>query len=141
MIVIGPDIPKDQRSNADVYLQDVMASALELAGVEKPNYVEFNSLIPLAKGLAEKGNYDAIYGCYTNAQRMIRKDGYKLIAYPKAEITLLFDVQNDPLEMNDLSGKAEYGELKQTMFNELLDLQAAMEDTTDLKSVFTNLAL
>ena len=141
MIVIGPDIPKNQRSNADVYLQDVMASALELAGVEKPNYVEFNSLIELAKGLADKGNYDAIYGCYTNAQRMIRKDGYKLIAYPKAKVTLLFDIQNDPLEMNDLSEKAEYGELKQTLFNELLDLQAAMEDTTDLKPVFPNLVL
>lgn len=141
MIVIGPDIPKNQRSDADVYLQDVMASALELAGVEKPDFVEFNSLIDLAKEPAKSGNYDAIYGCYTNAQRMIRKDGYKLIVYPIAEVTLLFDMLNDPLELNNLSGKAKYGELRQTLFNDLLNLQAAMDDTTDLKPAFPNLVL
>ena len=141
MIVIGPNIPKNQRSDADVYLQDVMASALELAGVEKPDFVEFNSLIDLAKEPSKSGNYEAIYGCYTNAQRMIRKDGYKLIVYPKAEVTLLFDMLNDPLELNNLNGKAKYGELRQTLFNDLLNLQAAMDDTTDLKPVFPNLIL
>ncbi len=141
MIVIGPDIPKNQQSDADVYLQDVMASALELAGVEKPDFVEFNSLITLAKGNADKGNYDAIYGCYTDAQRMIRKDGYKLIVYPKAETTLLFDMINDPLELNNLSGEEKHNELKQNLFNDLLELQVGMGDTTDIKSVFPKLAL
>lgn len=141
MIVIGPDIPKNQQSDADVYLQDVMASALELAGVEKPDFVEFNSLVALAKGNADKGNYDAIYGCYTNAQRMIRKDGYKLIVYPKAETTLLFDMVNDPLELNNLSGDENRNKLKQTLFNDLLELQVGMGDTTDIKSIFPKLAL
>jgi len=141
LIVIGPEIPKNQQADADVYLQDIMASALELAGVTKPHFVEFNSLIDLAKGNAKKSNYESIYGCYTNAQRMIRKDGYKLIAYPKAEVILLFDMQNDPLELTNLNGIAAYGELQQTMFNELLHLQDFMEDTVDIKPAFPNLVL
>ncbi len=141
MIVIGPDIPKNQKSNTDVYLQDVMASALELAGAEKPGYVEFNSLIDLAKNKTLKGKYNAIYGCYTDAQRMIRKDGYKLIVYPKAETTLLYDMKNDPLELNDLNGEEQYSDIKKSLFNDLLNLQTDMEDTTDLKSVFPNMVL
>lgn len=140
MIVIGPDIPKNERSIADVYLQDVMASALELAGVVKPDFVEFNSLVNLAKNRSASGNYDAIYGCYTDAQRMIRKDGYKLIVYPKAEATLLFDLDNDPLEITNLTEDAAYEDLKKSMFRELLALQTTMGDTTDIQSVFPNLA-
>lgn len=139
MIVIGPDIPKNKQADADVYLQDVMASALDLAGVEKPEFVEFNSLIDLAKGNAEKGNYGAIYGAYTDAQRMIRKDGFKLIVYPKAKTTLLFDMNNDPLELNNLSEIKEHDALKQTLFRDLLKLQDSMGDTTELKSVFTDM--
>ncbi len=141
MIVVGPDIPKNQKNDTDVYLQDLMASALNLAEIKKPNHVEFNSLINLAKGTSNRGNYDAIYGCYKNAQRMIRKDNYKLIVYPKAEVTLLFDMQNDPLEMNDLSNEKQYIDLKKTLFNDLVALQKTMDDTTDIKSVFPNLLL
>ncbi len=139
MIVIGPDIPKNQKNDTDVYLQDLMASALNLAEIKKPEYVEFNSLINIAKGISSKGNYDAIYGCYTNAQRMIRKDDFKLIVYPKAKITLLFDMKNDPLEMDDLSDEKQYIDLKKTLFNDLVALQNSMGDTTDIKSVFPNL--
>ncbi|MCG8306872.1 MAG: sulfatase-like hydrolase/transferase [Cytophagales bacterium] len=141
MIVAGPDIPQNKRSGADVYLQDIMASVLEIAGIEKPQYVEFNSFIDLATGKASESHYEAIYGCYTDAQRMIRKDGFKLIAYPKAEVIRLFDLQNDPLEMNDLIGNEEFGELKQTLFNDLLNLQERMKDTVDLKEAFPNLVL
>ena len=141
MIVIGPDIPKNQKSSADVYLQDIMASTIDLAGIQKPKFVEFNSFIDIATGKRESTHYDAIYGCYTNAQRMIRKDGFKLIVYPKAEATLLFDMENDPLEMTDLNGKKEHGERLQTMFNDLLNLQQEMNDSVDLKPAFPNLVL
>jgi len=141
MIVVGPNIPKNKKTNVDVYLQDVMASTLDIAGIKKPEFVQFNSMIDIATEKREKSYYGAIYGCYTDAQRMIRKNGYKLIVYPKAEATLLFDMESDPLEMNDLNGEKEYGELKQTMFNDLLDLQKAMEDSVDIKAAFPNLVL
>ena len=36
MMVLGPDIPKGKKIDVDVYLQDIMATSLELAGIEKP---------------------------------------------------------------------------------------------------------
>ena len=136
MIILGPDLPKDKKVDVDVYLQDIMATALDIAGVEKPAYVEFNSLLPLAKGKQTKSNYDAIYGAYVNYQRMIRKDGFKLIAYPNANKVLLFDLKKDPLEMNDLSEKPEYSAKVKELFDDLLKLQKDMDDTFDLTKLY-----
>ncbi len=136
MIIIGPNLPSNKKVDADVYLQDIMATTLDIAGAEKPEYIEFNSLLPLAKGEQTKSNYDAIYGCYINYQRMIRKDEYKLIAYPKANKVLLFDLKNDPKEMYDLSDNKKYADRKKQLFDDLLKLQTEMNDTLDLKPLF-----
>jgi arylsulfatase A-like enzyme len=136
LIILGPDLPKNKKIDADVYLQDVMATALDIAGVQKPVYIEFNSLMPLAKGEQTKSNYDAIYGAYVNFQRMIRKDGFKLIAYQNANKVLLFDLKKDPLEMNDLSEKPEYASKVKEMFDDLLKLQKNMDDDLDLKPLY-----
>jgi len=48
MVVVGKDIPKGKKVDADIYLQDVMATSLELAGAKKPDYLEFNSFLDLA---------------------------------------------------------------------------------------------
>ncbi len=136
MIVIGPDIPKNEKRDMDVYLQDIMASALDVAGVEKPVYVEFSSLMAQAKGEQKESNYDAIYGGYRDLQRMIRKDNFKLIVYPAAKKLLLFDMKNDPLEMSDLSDIEKYQDLKKELFLGLLELQKQMNDEVDLSKVF-----
>jgi arylsulfatase A-like enzyme len=141
MIMIGPDIPKNGSTDADVYLQDIMATSIELAGIEKPEFVGFNSMLSIAKGERQDSYYDAIYSCYTNAQRMIRKDGFKLIVYPKAEVIRLFDLENDPLEMQDLNGNEAFAEIKQNLFNDLLNLQENMKDSVDIKPSFPNMVL
>jgi len=132
LMVVGPDIPKNMQSNADVYLQDIMATSLELAGIPKPQFVEFNSFLDLIQGRRTVSHYDAIYGCYTNAQRMVRTAGYKLIAYPEVPVLLLYDVKNDPLEIHDLSGDPAYDTLKRSLFSELINLQQNMMDTADI---------
>ncbi|MFV0377956.1 MAG: sulfatase-like hydrolase/transferase [Mangrovibacterium sp.] len=139
LMVIGPDLPKGKKEDSDVYLQDIMATSLELAGITKPDYVEFKSFLKLAKGETNEGNYPAIYGCYKDLQRMIRADGYKLIVYPKVPKILLFDLTADPLEMNDLSEKPEFKEKVKTMFNRLVQLQQEMDDELDLKQTFPSL--
>lgn len=139
LIVAGPRIPKNRRKDADVYLQDIMPTTLELAGVPNPSSVEFNSFLDLAFDKATNSNYSAIYGCYTDAQRMIKKGNYKLIAYPKAETTLLFDLSKDPMELNNLSGNEEISHIEKALFSELLVLQHIMEDTTDIQVAFPHL--
>ncbi len=137
LIVIGPDIPKGSTIEADVYLQDIMPTALELAGVEKPEYVEFSSLLDLAKGERKTSSYDAIYGCYTKLQRSIRKDGYKLIIYPKVPQVLLYDLNNDPKEMYDISDREP--EKVKALFTDLLALQKKLDDSLELQTIFPEL--
>ncbi len=137
LFVKGPDVPKNRKMDVDVYLQDVMASALDLSGLEKPEYVEFNSLMPFVRGQQTESNYPAIYGCYEKSrQRMIRADGFKLIVYPHAKIIRLYDLKNDPMEMNDLAGQPQYSEKKQELFSRLLELQKEMDDPMDLTNGF-----
>lgn len=127
LLISGPNIPKGEKISTDVYLQDLMPTALEIAQINKPNYIEFNSLLPLIMGEKEGGRTE-IYGSYTMKQRMIRKDGFKLIAYPEAKKLRLFDLKNDPLEMNDLAGDSSYFLLKSELWSDLLRLQVEMND-------------
>ena len=137
LMVVGPNIPKGKKIEADVYLQDLMATALEIAGVQKPTYIEFNSLMDLTNGTRNKSKYDAIYGTYEKgSQRMIRKDNYKLIVYPKSQKILLFDLENDPLELHDLSSDPKNSERLKTLFKDLMQLQGSMGDELDLKSIY-----
>ena len=139
LMVAGPGIPENTRLEADVYLQDIVATSLELAGIEKPDHVFFNSFLDLARGKQQQGNYDAIYGAYMNFQRMIRKDGFKLIVYPEVNKVLLFDLENDPFEMNDLSEHSDFEDLKMDLFNQLVSLQQQMQDPFELRSLRSDL--
>ncbi|VGO23144.1 sulfatase-like hydrolase/transferase [Pontiella sulfatireligans] len=106
LIFCGKGIPQGKTIDAPVYMQDLMPTTLELAGVKIPSAVEFKSLVPVIQG-SEKEPYSAIYGAYKMAQRMVRMGDMKLIWYPDADKYLLFDVKKDPLEMNDLSSNSE----------------------------------
>jgi choline-sulfatase len=107
-----------------------MPTTLELAGVEKPKHVQFNSLLPLLGG--DESAYGTIYGAYLHLQRSIRTDRFKLIVYPKANVVRLYDVQNDPLERNDLAGDAKHGKTVQALFRDLKSLQQQLNDSLDL---------
>ncbi len=131
MALVGPDIPVGKKVNQDVYLQDIMATSLELASIEKPDYVFFNSLLGLTSGHQTESNYPEIYGAFRGLQRMIRKDGMKLIHYPKINVTRLFDMNADPLEMNDLSGQAKYAEKETQLMAELEALKKSFNDPMD----------
>ena len=136
LLMVGPDIPKKHKIEQEVYLQDIMATSLELANVKPTNTIEFNSLLSTAKGTSQEKIYkNGIYGAYIDYQRMIRKDGFKLIVYPKIKKTVLFDLKNDPLEINDLSTNVSYIKKKTDLFTGLLSLQKKFSDPLDLSSL------
>ena len=139
LMLMGPNIPKGKKIDQDVYLQDVMATSLDLAAIQKPSYVEFNSLLDFIKDTKKKSNYDGIYGAYRMHQRMIRKNGYKLLVYPKINKILLFDMIQDPEEITDLSDMPEQSERIKLLFKDLLKLQKDMEDPLDLTALYNNL--
>ena len=136
LLMVGPYIPKKYKIDQEVYVQDIMASSLELANVKPTNTIEFNSLLSTAKGTSQEKIYkNGIYGAYIDYQRMIRKDGFKLIVYPKIKKTVLFDLKNDPLEINDLSTNVSYLKKKTDLFTGLLSLQKKFGDPLDLSSL------
>jgi len=136
LLMVGPDIPKKHKIDQEVYLQDIMATSLELANIKPTNTIEFNSLLSTAKGTSQEKIYkNGIYGAYIDYQRMIRKDGFKLIVYPKIKKTVLFDIKNDPLEINDLSSNENYSKKKIDLFTGLQSLQKKFGDPLDLTSL------
>ena len=138
-IITGPGIPKDRVIRDPIYLQDVMPTTLAIADFEKPKQVEFQNLLPLAKGIKVSSKHKEIYGAYLDAQRSITLDNKKLIVYPKAKAYRIYDLTEDPLEINDLVGSPKGDQLAQKLFPRLIRLQNQMEDTLDLKKVFHGL--
>ena len=135
LIFTGPNIPKNQIINHEIYLQDIMATSLELAKIPKPRSVAFKSFLSLIKGNETSSPYpEGIYSAYMDYQRMIRKDGYKLMVYPKIKKLLLFDLKNDPLEQQDISNKEEYKNTVKNLFESLILLQRKYNDNLDLNN-------
>jgi choline-sulfatase len=139
LLMVGPGVAAGQTVAAPVYMQDVMATSLEIAGVKKPAQVEFHSLLPLATGQTKKSAYDAIYGAYFGAQRMYRNDRHKMIIYPTINVVRLYDLIQDPLEMHDLAaGASRPVELMNSLFREYKKMQHPMADPIDVTAAFEN---
>ncbi len=135
-IVTGPGVKAGAKIAAPIHLQDAMATALDIAGADQ-NGVEFQSVLPLLAG--EKGGLDAVYAAYMNKQRTVISDGWKLILYPDAKVTKLFNLTEDPQEMNDLSASKSMVERKKSLFAKFQELQKRYNDKLDLSIVFPEL--
>ena len=61
---------------------------------------------------------DSLFFAYKDVQRAVRNERWKLIRYPCANETQLFDLQNDPQEMNDLAEDSSY----RSKVNDMMDL-------------------
>jgi arylsulfatase A-like enzyme len=135
-IVTGPGVEAGAKITAPIHLQDVMATALDLAGADKEG-IEFHSLLPLLK--TQKGGLDAVYAAYTATQRAVIDDGWKLILYPNAKTTRLFNLTEDPKEINDLAADPAMEGRKKALYAKFRELQARYGDELDLDAVFPSL--
>lgn len=135
-MVVGPKAPKNKRIDAPVYLQDVMPTALELAGAKVPSWVDFQSVLPLLEGRADAPRRSAVYSAYQELQRAVTFEGYKLIVYPKAHVLRLYNLQSDPLEMHDLAAEPAHAATRKRLFARLVALQEELGDKLDLKAAF-----
>jgi choline-sulfatase len=128
-IAVGPTAKPNQRIAAPIYLQDVMATTLELANIAKPDFVEFQSFLPLLLGDTPTSSYSAIYGAYLQLQRCVVADNWKLIVYPKANVVRLYNLNEDPLEQYDLVNYPRYHVQKEMLLDKLVELQSQFGDT------------
>jgi choline-sulfatase len=134
MIITGPAIPENQIKDDLVYLQDVMPTSLELAQIDIPESVDFKSLVPIINNTVGARGYNAVYGAYIHSQRMIRNSHYKMILYPKINRVRLYDLKNDPYEMNDLSGNKKFKNKILELFKEFEKLQVKTGDPLDISA-------
>jgi len=138
-VIAGPGIDADRDIGRRIYLQDAMATALELAGSTDTDDIEFQSLLPLLKDGSEDVE-GTVYGAYMEFQRMLVSGDEKLILYPKTGVSLLYNLTNDPEELHDLSDKEGSQARKQALFQEFLQQQNVVGDTLDVAAAFPDLA-
>ncbi len=114
LVFVGPGIPKG-KTDAFAYLMDILPTVCELIGEKIPAGIDSQSLAPVISGKAPKVR-DYCFTSYTDVQRSIRDQRWKLIRYPKINFSQLFDLQHDPHEMQNLAEQPrQAGKLKQMM--------------------------
>lgn len=131
MIVRGPGIPAGESSQALTYLFDLFPTLLGLADQELPHDVDGESLEPVWKGDAERVR-DSIFLAYGDSMRSVRDDRYKLIRYPRVDVNQLFDLRNDPDELNNLAASGNQTSRVARMMEMLRTWQANLGDTVPL---------
>lgn len=136
-VAVGPGIEANRKIQAPIYLQDVMPTTLELAGIRHPDHVDFHSLMPLLRGETSASAYGAVYGAYLALQRSITMEDYKLILYPAARKARLYHLSEDPLEMHDLADGATQRPRMRRLFHQLLSLQQTLGDDLRLEDTFS----
>lgn len=124
----GCGIPKNEKRYCLNYMQDLVPTIYDMAGIQKPDYLDFQSLVPVLED-ADKEHYSAVYGAFRNYQRMVRNDRYKLFFIPEAKTVYLYDLVNDPGEMNNLYGKPEYKKVVRELVNIYIKLAKKAGDT------------
>ena len=104
LILCGPGIPQEEQRDDFCYLTDIFRSVCDLTGIPKPDSMEGESLVPAIKNRTRKRR-EALYFSYRHFQRALRTDRWKLILYnvQGEKHSQLFDMKNDPWEMNNLA--------------------------------------
>ena len=107
LIFAGPGIPAGHQSDAFVYVLDTFRTLCELIDMPVPGSVEGESLVK-AMHDPDESVRDALYFAYVASQRAVKTRTHKLIEYAvrdRQRQTQLFDLTQDPWELDNLIGK------------------------------------
>jgi arylsulfatase A-like enzyme len=138
-IVVGPGTKANRKIATPVFLQDAMPTILEIADADIPDQVDFMSLLPLLKDNESAATRESLYFAYLDLQRAIVNDGWKLIVYPKAKVTKLYDLVADPDEMRDLMSDPDFTQRASDLFASLVSMAAEHGDPLKLRAIFPDL--
>lgn len=112
---------------------DLAPTILEIAGIEKPQYMQGESMVKLFD--EKPDNYwrdsfmfeyyvDDAYPYAGPNMLAIKSEKYKLIdTFLENDIDELYDMENDPGEMNNLINNPDYDDIEQKMRNDLEELK------------------
>lgn len=134
-----PDLIKPNTKIKQMVLNiDVAPTVLEMAGVKKPAQMQGVSFLPLMKGEQVPWRDKIFYEYYwendfpqTPTMFSIRTDRYKFIRSQGTwDINELYDLQQDPYEINNLIRSADHQELAKDLNTQLWDW---MEQTNGMQ--------
>ena len=135
MMIRYPEmITKGKVINRTALNIDLAPTILELAGVEKPDYMQGESMVQLLEqdpndvpwrdSFMFEYYVDDAYPYAGPDMLAIRSEKYKLIdAFLENDIDELYDLENDPGEMNNLIEDPEYDEVEAELRKELEELK------------------
>lgn len=118
LVISGPGIAAGESFDLPVYLHDLVPTVAAIAGIETPAAAEGRNLLAALAGETDHWRR-GIYTSYKGIQRALRLGRWKLIRYPKGDVTQLFDLETDPDERIDLSGDPNHRERLESMLSEL----------------------
>jgi arylsulfatase A-like enzyme len=111
LVFVGKGFKAGVKEQRLTYLQDIYPTVCDLTHTPVPASVEAQSIFSTSQR-------DVMFYAYRHLQRAVKKDKYKLIEYYVNQkiTTQLFDLENDPIEINNIANdpafKAKVDELK-----------------------------
>lgn len=131
MIKTAGNHPEGKKSDKLCYLIDVFPTLCNLTQVPVPQSVDGVSLVPVIR--EDKQVRDYLYFSYVDKQRAITDGEWKLLEYHvnKQRTTQLFNLKNDPWEMNNLAAdKKQTSRIKQLRKQMLLEQQTTKDNSS-----------
>lgn len=140
LIVRWPDVTAPGSTcDAIVSNLDFAETFLDIAGVEVPPDMQGLSLVPLLKGETPADWRSSFYYQYYEFPAVhsvqkhygVRTDRHKLIYFHELDEWELYDLEQDPNELNNVYGNPDYAEVVDQLKAELTRLRAELKVTDD----------
>jgi arylsulfatase len=132
-------------SNGLTEMMDLTSTLMQIAGLEIPEYMQGNSLMPILRGEADpaKGHdfvrseyFDALDPFFTGGTgsfgTMYRTPQHKLCMYHDHDVGELYDMYADPWEFEDLWDSPAHQDIKHRLIRDAFDAHVVL--TTDMGS-------
>ena len=136
-IMRGPNLPAGKEVDALTHQIDIFPTLCDLADIPIPDTVEGQSLRALAQGETTEGRA-TVFAMYKDIQRTVSDGNWKLIRYYEGhnhadepsgtERSQLFNLADDPWEIDDLSADIDHQEQVRQMMRLLQAWQAEVGD-------------
>lgn len=121
LIMAGPGVDVDRRSQALCYLRDIFPTLCDLCRCEVPQSLDGRSLKQSLVASDAPSPYPFVVGYFTDSQRMIRSERWKFARYPRIGREQLFDLEADPDELHNLIERPEHQDRAYEMRKKLND--------------------
>ncbi len=125
MIMAGPGLPAGKVIDTPVSHVDMAATLMDLGGAQRPAGIRGASLLPLIAGSANAGPRCVYSECHNEGNCtgsfMIRRGDWKYLYFSYYN-SLLFNLKDDPGELNNLSGKPEAASVEKELRAMLFEL-------------------